>query len=62
MYMLPFVSTSHSQTVISKPKERLCNHQADTKTTRLYTSKLTVYSGQTEPPIPVETEPLCFVI
>ncbi len=21
-----------------------------------------VYSGQTEPPIPVETEPLCFVI
>ena len=27
--------------VISKPKERLCNHQADTKTTRLYTSKLT---------------------
>lgn len=22
----------------------------------------TVYSGQTEPPIPVETEPLCFVI
>jgi len=23
---------------------------------------LNVYSGQTEPPIPVETEPLCFVI
>jgi RecA-family ATPase len=25
-------------------------------------SSMAVYSGQTEPPIPVETEPLCFVI
>jgi hypothetical protein len=28
----------------------------------LKSSVVIVYSGQTEPPIPVETEPLCFVI
>lgn len=27
-----------------------------------YLRQVDVYSGQTEPPIPVETEPLCFVI
>ena len=26
------------------------------------TRYLNAYSGQTEPPIPVETEPLCYVI